>query len=339
MRRPALIAAMLAALMILTGLAAPAAAAAEPDDEGGTAAFRDQLAAASRGYLDATAALERSRKRQRELTFELTTIESDLVARTRVVGEIAAVAYRTGRVGTLAALIGADSPETLLDRALALNSVAANENAAVQQLTETRQRAERAKAAIDNEVRQQQQQLAVMAQRKKDAEKVLADAVADEARAQSNVVDPGIPTTGIRLAAAAPRNSDGSWPAQGCSLPDPTTSGCVSPRLLHAYTEARRAGFQRYTSCFRNGSSGEHPKGKACDHAAQVNGFGGTATGGDKTYGNNLAAFYIYNASRLGVLYVIWYRRIWLPSSGWKSYSGCCDPASMHTNHVHLSVY
>ena len=30
---------------------------------------------------------------------------------------------------------------------------------------------------------------------------------------------------------------------------------------------------------------------------------------------------------------------IWLPSSGWRAYSGCCDPSSMHTNHVHLSMY
>ena len=40
------------------------------------------------------------------------------------------------------------------------------------------------------------------------------------------------------------------------------------------------------------------------------------------------------------MLYVIWYRQIWLPSSGWKSYSGGNgDPSSDHTNHVHLSVY
>jgi hypothetical protein len=39
------------------------------------------------------------------------------------------------------------------------------------------------------------------------------------------------------------------------------------------------------------------------------------------------------------VLYVIWYRQIWLPGSGWRSYTGCCGPSAEHTNHVHLSVY
>ena len=73
--------------------------------------------------------------------------------------------------------------------------------------------------------------------------------------------------------------------------------------------------------------------------AAQKGGFGGDATGGDRTYGNNLAAFYVRNADRLAVLYVIWYRQIWLPSSGCKSYSGANgDPSSDHTNHVHLSI-
>ena len=58
-----------------------------------------------------------------------------------------------------------------------------------------------------------------------------------------------------------------------------------------------------------------------------------------RTYGNRLANYFINNSSRLGVLYVIWFRRIWLPSSGWKSYSGAGgDPSSDHTNHVHLSV-
>ena len=71
-------------------------------------------------------------------------------------------------------------------------------------------------------------------------------------------------------------------------------------------------------SCHRSGGSGEHPKGRACDFAAQKGGFGGDATGGDRTYGNNLAAYFLRNADRLGVLYVIWYRQIWLPSSGWQ---------------------
>ncbi len=63
------------------------------------------------------------------------------------------------------------------------------------------------------------------------------------------------------------------------------------------------------------------------------------ASGGDRTYGDNLSVYFIDNSRRLGVLYVIWFKRIWLPSSGWRAYSrGRGDPSSDHTNHVHLSI-
>jgi hypothetical protein len=120
---------------------------------------------------------------------------------------------------------------------------------------------------------------------------------------------------------------------------DPTTSGCITPRTLNALQQAKAAGFTRFVSCFRSGGSGEHPKGRACDFAAAKNTFGGVATGDERTYGNNLAAYFVHNADRLGVLYVIWFKQIWMESTGWRAYTkGNGDPASDHTNHVHLSV-
>ena len=352
-RRSALLVALLAAVLALTGLGAPAATAAPGDthdDEGGTAALREQLDAASRGYLDAAAALEKSRTTQRRLAAELKNLQADTARRTAAVEEMAIVAYRTGRLGALSALVGSESPDSFVDRALALNVVASTENTALRQLAEVRDRTARAKTAIDTEMRQQQTQLGVMAARKKQAEQALdaaeaaaaarARAEAEEARrVRANDAANSAPTARSPRARPAPRNPDGSWPPESCSQNDPTTSGCITPRTLHALNQAKAAGFTRYVSCFRSGSSGEHPRGRACDWAAQANGFGGAATGGDRTYGNNLAAYFISNANRLGVLYVIWYRRIWLPSSGWRSYSGRGSPSAEHTNHVHLSVY
>ena len=110
--------------------------------------------------------------------------------------------------------------------------------------------------------------------------------------------------------------------------------------MLHAYQQARAAGFTRYTSCYRSGGSGEHPKGRACDFSAHSTGFlDQVATGDDKAYGDRLAAWCIANSDRIAVLYVIWYKRIWLPSTGWRTYtSGDGTPAGDHYNHVHLSV-
>jgi hypothetical protein len=193
------------------------------------------------------------------------------------------------------------------------------------------------------EVGVQQAQERAMAARKADAEKALAvfrtQAAQKAAEAQKRASErarTAAPAT--RSARSAPRAPDGTWPRESCSVDDPTSGGCLTPRTLHALQQARAAGFTRYTACFRGASFGEHPKGRACDFAAAATGFGGAATGGDRAYGDRLAAYFLANADRLGVLYVIWYRRIWMPATGWRPYSSGGDPSSAHTNHVHLSV-
>ncbi len=81
---------------------------------------------------------------------------------------------------------------------------------------------------------------------------------------------------------AAGPGSDGGAPApeayngsgdEGCTEDDPTTSGCLTPRTLHMYNETKEAGFDHYVSCYRSGGGGEHPKGRACDWAADESGF------------------------------------------------------------------
>jgi hypothetical protein len=344
---PARLAALMATTLILglagapsgalaaTALAAPpltAAPAAGTDDEGGTDSLREQLDAAAKGYIDAQAALENSTKRQRELTTHLDVVAAELTVRSGNIGELAGVAYRNGRLGPVTALLTSGSPDGFLDRATALSHVATSEDRQLRALIDTRAQETLAKEGVEAEIREQRKQLEVMAKRKQQAERALAVSGGGGSSA-------GVTGTNTSSAKPAARNSDGSWPKESCNVNDPTTTGCITPRTLHAMNEAKAAGFTRFVSCHRDGGSGEHPKGRACDFAAEKTTFGGVATGGDRTYGNNLAAYFVKNASRLGVLYVIWFKQIWLPSSGWKAYnSGNGDPASDHTNHVHLSV-
>ncbi|GIF68375.1 hypothetical protein Ais01nite_64100 [Asanoa ishikariensis] len=332
---------------LVLGLVGPMAPAnADPDGEGGTEELRDQLDKASRGFLDAQAALKRSQGKQKEQETTLRTIEQDLATHVETVAEIGRSAYRTGRLGPMSALINSDSPERFLERANALGMVAANEQREIRGLEQSKEQAAQATAAIKTEVREQERQVALMKARKDQAERALDVAAkaqkADAARAARSGGS-GSNTGGSGGATATPtkRNSDGSYPTESCSVNDPTpANGCITPRTLHALNQAKAAKFTHYVSCYRSGGSGEHPKGRACDFAAAKNGFEGDATGADKTYGTNLANYFIRNSDRLAVLYVIWYRQIWLPSSGWKSYSGAGgDPSSDHTNHVHLSVY
>jgi len=340
------LAAVLALLVATSGLvvaaAVPASASPRPlaapggtgdDGEGGSKSLTDQLAAASRGFIEARDALAHSKTRQQELAAKLKAIDTELGPRQAALDVIAQQTYRTGRLGPMSALITASSAGSLLDRAEALESMAVQQNDALRALKEARTQQAQAKIAIDAEIRDQQKQLNTMAKRKAQAENALK--AANAGQNASSPSDGG----NSAIAIPAPRNSSGGFSPESCSVNDPTTSGCITPRMLHAMQQAQRAGFRHFVACFRQQNSGEHPLGRACDFAADQNGFGGVATGSSKDYGNRLANFFINNSSRLGVLYVIWFRRIWLPSSGWKAYTrGNGDPSSDHTNHVHLSV-
>ncbi len=346
------LAAVLAVAVAASGLSvvtAPAVSAApgatsrklaEPrDDEGATKSLTDQLDDATRGFLEAKDNLAASKKNQAALTAKLKAMDSELVTRSAKLGEIARQSYRTGRLSPMTAILGAGSQDGFLDRAATLDLVAVKEDRALRELQETRAAQQQAKLAIDTEIRNQQKQLNQMGKRKVQAETALK-------AAQLSDDKPGTParagsgSSGRTVKAkAARRNSNGSLPGESCSVNDPTTSGCITPRTLNAMKQAKAAGFTRFVSCFRPQGSGEHPKGRACDFASDRSGFGGVASGSSRTYGDRLANYFINNADRLGVLYVIWFKRIWLPSSGWKSYSrGRGDPSSDHTNHVHLSM-
>jgi hypothetical protein len=323
--------AMLAAAGMLM-LAAPGSAAYADPDEGGSKTLTDALESAAKGQADAIQKLNASKKRQTEL--QKTVLDSQAGA-TALAGQVSAIAtrsYQLGRTSTTTMLLDSSSPDIFLERVERLDEMAQVNGSTLKQYRDDLSRAQQAKAAIDQEVVEQQKQVAALTKKKNEAQLALGSI--GGGASTGGFLDANSP-----LAKAAPRNADGSWPKESCTINDPTTDGCITPRMLNAYQQARAAGFTHYTACFRHQDSGEHPKGRACDFAAHATGFENVAaTGSDKEYGNRLAAYFIKNSDRLGVLYVIWYRQIWLPGSGWKAYSASGGPSVVHTNHVHLSV-
>ncbi|MDG4834210.1 hypothetical protein O7627_33640 [Solwaraspora sp. WMMD1047] len=328
--------ATLAVLATAALLAAPLgsqAAAAQPngnataDEDGPPPLLRDVLDQAGRTYLDAKAKLDQSTKRQLILNLELRRAENRLAKLAPQVEQIAARSYRTGRIGAAAMLLNSASPDSFLDRAATLDELNMVNGKRVAELAQAVDDAARAKDAIDAEVRDQRKQVAVMNAQKREAENALA-------LVGGRSLTAGFVAATSPVARAAPRTSSGGWPNESCSQDDPTTAGCVTPRTLHAYKETKRAGFDRFVGCHRSGGPFEHPKGRACDWSLRNSGFTPARTQNERTYGNNLTAFLVRNADRLGILYVIWNRQIWLPATGWRSYSGASD----HTDHVHMSM-
>lgn len=319
------------ALSTLALTPAPTLEPGDLGDEGENPMIRDVLARAGREYTKAKAKLDASKERQLELDLRLRRADKRLAELSDEVSAVAAESYRTGRIGPVTMLLNSSSTDDFIERAQAMELLTIRDNAQLRDLKEARASAAEAKAAIDAETREQRKQLTVIAKQKKDAEKAL-EMVGGEATG-------GYVSATSPVARPAPRNRDGSWPKESCSEDDPTTSGCVTPRTLHALKETLRVGFTRHVSCYRSGGPYEHPKGRACDFSPEKNGFGGAAQGEDRVYGNNLAAFLVRNADRLGVLYVIWYKQIWFPATGWRAYrSAKGDPSSDHTNHIHLSL-
>lgn len=66
----------------------------------------------------------------------------------------------------------------------------------------------------------------------------------------------------------------------------------------------------------------DHPKGLAIDLMTL-----------SKSKGEATAEYAIANAARLGITYVIYWRRIWHPGKGWTEYDG----PNPHIDHVHIS--
>jgi hypothetical protein len=329
-RRLSVTVALLAsALLILGGAVIPAAAEPTDPDGGANLSLKEKLDVAARAYNDAKGRLDASHARQGELQQRLVAAEQRLKELDSEVGPIAAAAYRGSRLNVSMVLLDGGSPGAMLHDAATVDYLAQRDDREIRTLAKAKKDYAEQKVALENEVKLQEQQLAEMEKRKQDAERTLGR--------PGSAIGPG----GQRASAnPAPRNPDGSWPAESCSQNDPTTSGCLTPRTMHALQEAKAAGLNRYTACYRSGGGGEHPKGRACDFSANATGFQNTrATGGDKSYGDQLAGWFMANADRLGVLYVIWYKQIWFPGLGWRAYSGDGTPAGDHYNHVHLSVH
>ena len=327
---------MVAVIAALTVLAGPVPAHAAPttptpsghEEDGEPKLLNDVIEQANRDYSAAKSKLDKSKKRQLELAIEVERARADLDALAPQVAQIAAQSYRTGRVGAMAMLLDSTAPDTFVQRAAALDELNMVNEKKLAEVNAVKSRAEQAKLALDTEVREQQKQTALMAKRKSEADKALS--LVGGKGFTGGLVDATSPVARI----GPGRTADGDWKPQSCSEDDPTTSGCVTPRTLHAYKEVRRAGFTRFVGCYRPGGPWEHPKGRACDWSLQKSGFSPWHNEDTRKYGNNVAAFLIRNADRLGIYYVIWNRQIWFPATGWSSYSG----PSNHTDHVHMSL-
>jgi hypothetical protein len=324
---------LVAAAIALSAPAAPATAApgggtADTADDGDdNPLLNEVLDNTGRRYLTARAAVAKSSKTQLTLALNVRNAEAKRDALIPQVSAIAAQQYRTGGLSSASFLLNSTTSDSFLRRAISLEELNALNDDTLHELNQAINVVKANQERLDQEVQAQKNNLNAMQKNKEAAEKALA-LVGGQSLTQGYVV-----ATSPK-ASPAPRNADGGFSPEACNVNDPTTDGCITPRTYHMYKEVKKAGFSRFVGCHRNGGPFEHPKGRACDWSLQSRGFSVAHNADMKNYGNNLMAFLVRNADRLGILYVIWYRQIWFPATGWKAYHG----DSTHMDHVHVSM-
>lgn len=131
---------------------------------------------------------------------------------------------------------------------------------------------------------------------------------------------------------------------------DPTSSGRITRRTLHLYTEVNRAFGGRWPwgiGCWDPhpwNPTSDHPRGKACDFT--VGRIGAQPAPADRAVGWQLAHWLQAYALMLDISYVIWDRRIWSVArarEGWRPYTGggvydVGTPTGSHSDHLHCST-
>ena len=333
----------LAPLVAVSFLAAPAApASADPDDPSssssatpdekgdeieGNSTLNDVLESSNRKFVQAKAAVAKSTTAQKKLTVEINLAEAKRNTLIPEVNAIAAQQYQTGHLGTASFLLGSSGSDDFLAKAVSLEEINTLHDRKLHELNEAIDEVSAKKAELDAEVKAQQTNLVAMTKQKDAANKALA-------LVGGTGLTGGLVDAVSKVAAPAPRNADGGFSPEKCTVNDPTTDGCITPRTYHMYLEVKKAGFNRFVGCHRNGGPFEHPKGRACDWSLQKSGFSVAHNADMKNYGNDVMAFLVRNADRLGIYYVIWFQQIWFPATGWHTYHG----ASSHKDHVHVSM-
>ncbi|WP_188192317.1 coiled-coil domain-containing protein [Nonomuraea sp. SYSU D8015] len=128
------------------------------------------------------------------------------------------------------------------------------------------------------------------------------------------------------------RNSDGSWAPELPSGPDN-----ITPRTQLMREQVKKNFPLPFAvGCFRSGSSGEHPLGRACDFMMSTGGAMPTAA--NLALGDRIAEWAIKNMDKLGIKYVIWKQRI-NHGSGWRAMGDRGSITENHFDHVHISMH
>ncbi|HEX5190075.1 MAG TPA: hypothetical protein VFW16_11065 [Streptosporangiaceae bacterium] len=121
----------------------------------------------------------------------------------------------------------------------------------------------------------------------------------------------------------------------------PVIGGNITPRMAAVKNAVdRRFGPFSAIGCYRPEATGEHPLGRACDFMLSTGGVMPTAA--NVQLGYAIAHWAQANASKLGIMYIIYRQHIWdirMASAGWVAMPDRGSITANHYDHVHISVF
>jgi len=228
-------------------------------------------------------------------------LDRQLAAAHRQLARLAAASYMGSAPDQALAVFGGGDPQQVLGRSAAIEYLAQQRDAREQQLQRLTVAGQRAQQAAQAKVAGLRQMIATLAGQQQRVKRLLA-----QFRPQS-----------------------------------PTIGDNITPRMREVRDEIdRRFGPFPAIGCYRPGSDGEHPLGRACDFMLSSGGVMPAASLIQKGYA--IAAWAQANASRLGIMYIIYRQRIWdirMASSGWVPMEDRGSITANHYDHVHISVF
>ncbi|MFG2004499.1 hypothetical protein ACGFNU_35645 [Spirillospora sp. NPDC048911] len=116
-------------------------------------------------------------------------------------------------------------------------------------------------------------------------------------------------------------------------------SGGMTPRMVAVRNEIEsELGPFLTIGCTRPGDPQDHGTGRACDFMEST---GGKMPSADRVaHGDQVAAYAIKHAGRLGIKYIIWRQRIYdMRNPGWRAMSDRGSITQNHFDHNHISVF
>ncbi|MFI7642142.1 coiled-coil domain-containing protein [Nonomuraea sp. NPDC049400] len=228
--------------------------------------------------------------------------------------------YVGGDPGQFALLISNQDPSSLLGR-MALNQhLIGLQDARLRGYAQVRDAHQQAKDEADARAKELSRTADDLEKRKKKAEKQI-ERIKDK-------IDQLYTAPGVR-------RPDGTWVPQL-----PGGSDNITPRMrLVKQLIQERFDVPNGIGCYRAiQDGGEHPLGRACDF--MLSRGGAMPSAAEVERGNQIAAWAIKNAKRLGIMYIIYRQRIWHARSGtWRTMSDRGGTTANHYDHPHISVY